>query len=116
MLEKPFNPDRKTSIRERREKVDNYIEYLTKTCEKPEVIKLRANILRDSLGLFKDIDTEFMAKPGKTGSLVAKAIISTIKIFDSPDGEKIFLQSLVENLQEELEKREHNEFVNAVKK
>ena len=99
----PFDPDQTLSKPELRKKVSSYMRYLLKIGTKPDVIKERANVLRDELGLYEDIDVEFMTKPGTTGILVAKTIITGLRLQESKG---IIIKSIISVLTEELERME----------
>lgn len=112
-LKKPFNPNHPISKQELRATVKKYTSYMLKIKETPDIIKTRTNILREELGLYEDIDIEFMTRPGMTGVLVAKTIIAGLKLQES---KKLVIQSIVSVLTEELEKMEHCEMMKRVRK
>ena len=89
------------------------MKYLLRMGTKPDVIKTRANILRDQLGLYEDVDIEFMTKPGTTGILVAKTIITGLRLQESKG---IIIKSIVSVLTEELERMEFCEEMRRIKK
>jgi len=109
---KPFDPNQALSKPELRKKVKSYMKYLLRMGTKPDVIKTRANILRDQLGLYEDVDIEFMTKPGTTGILVAKTIITGLRLQESKG---IIIKSIVSVLIEELERMEFCEEMKRVK-
>ena len=110
---KPFNPDQALSKPELRKKVSSYMRYLLKIGIKPDVIRERANVLRDELGLHEDIDVEFMTKPGTTGILVAKTIITGLRL---QENKGIIIKSIISVLVEELERMEFCESMQRVKR
>lgn len=110
---KPFNPDQALSKPELRKKVSSYMRYLLKMGTKPDVIRERANVLRDELGLYEDIDVEFMTKPGTTGILVAKTIITGLRLQESKG---IIIRSIISVLIEELERMEFCEEMKKINK
>ena len=55
---KPFDPDRKFTKEELRQQVTTYITYLRKMAEPDDVIRARANTLREGLELYEDIEDE----------------------------------------------------------
>ena len=87
--------------------------YLLKMGTKPDVIKNRANILRDEFELYEDIDIEFMTKPGTTGILVAKTIITGLRLQESKG---IIIKSIISVLTEEIERMEFCESMQKVNK
>jgi len=62
----PFDPDRPVSKEERRRQVTNYIAYLHKMAEPEDVIRARANVLREGLELSEDIEPETQAEIHET--------------------------------------------------
>ena len=110
---KPFDPDQALSKPELRKKVSSYMRYLLKMGTKPDVIRERANTMRDMLELYEDIDITFMTKPGITGILVAKTIITGLRL---QEGKGIIIKSIISILQEELERMEFCEFMQKVKR
>lgn len=54
----PFDPNRQFSKEELRQQVTNYIAYLRKMAEPEDVIRERANTLREGLELYEDIEDE----------------------------------------------------------
>jgi len=109
---KPFDPDQPLSKPELRAKVKSYIQYLLKLAERPDEIRTKANILREELGLYEDIDTEFMTRAGSVGALVARTIIQMLKF---QDYKKLVLQSIISALQEELARMEHCEMIRRIR-
>ena len=63
---KPFDPERHQSKEELRQQVTRYIAYLRKMAEPEDVIRERANILREGLGLHDDIEEELEIKIHET--------------------------------------------------
>ena len=60
---KPFDPDRQQSKEELRQQVAKYILYLRKIAEPEDVIRKRANTLREGFELYEDIEDEI--EPGE---------------------------------------------------
>jgi len=110
---KPFDPDQALTKPELRKKVSSYMRHLLKIGEKPDVIKSKANIMRDMLELYEDIDVTFMTKPGTTGILMAKTIITGLRLAES---KKLVIQSIISVLTEELERMEFCEEMKRVRK
>jgi hypothetical protein len=110
---KPFDPDQALSKPELRKKVSSYMRYLLKIGTKPDVIRERANSMRDEFELYEDIDIEFMTKPGTTGILVAKTIITGLRLQESKG---IMIKSIISILQEELERMEFCEGMRRINK
>lgn len=109
---KPFNPDRPVSKQELRAKVKNYLQYLLKIRERPDVIKTRTNILREELGLYEDIDKGIITKVGVIGVMIARIIIQMLK---QQDSKRLIIQSIISVLQEELERMEHCEMMKRIR-
>lgn len=109
---KPFDPDQVLSKSELRAKVKSYMQYLLKMAERPDEIRAKANILREELGLYEDIDTGIKTKVGIIGVMVARTIIQMLKF---QNYKKLVIQTIISALQEELERMEHCEMIRRIR-
>jgi hypothetical protein len=109
---KPFDPNQPLSKPELRAKVKEYMQYLLKMGERPDVIRELANVLREELGLYEDIDEGIVTKAGVIGAMTARVVIQMLKF----QGQKrLVIQTIISVLTEELEKMEHCEMMKRIR-